>query len=212
MNVTGTLSAEECRQLNNPTSLQKIVAVNAAFLQEIKDSNPDLWHAVHRLRQVCHCDGQPMQATRGLIEQLEIVRDRLAIQFALEECYGFVELPKPPPSLVRESVRISQLARLAIADHCSLYLELSDLAEAAQDLQFHGVVNAGLRNLIESVEAFEEKLRRHEAMENELIESSLCLIDINASDKNDFHPFDKGDAGELRKDQNGQLNYAVNRR
>ena len=145
------------------------IAVNPAFLQEIKDSNPDLWQATHRLRQTCDSDDAPIEVTRRLIRQLDKLRDQLAQQFALEESYGYLSVPYA----VDESV--DELSRLAHAQHCSLYLEISELVEHAEELQYRGVVVSKVRELIEAARGFEGRLREHEAIENDLVDRCFEL-------------------------------------
>lgn len=145
----------------------KTLVVNAAFLQEIKDSNPDLWHAVHELRQTCHSDDEPVKVARRIVRQLDELRDLLALQFALEESYGFVELPA-----LAEPTKCSRMAARTRVQHCSLYLMLHDLAEQAEELQYRGVVASQLRELIEGALHFDQKLREHEQMEAELMDLS----------------------------------------
>ena len=151
----------------------RVLVLNPAFLQEIKDCNPDLWHTQHELRQVCECNAEPVQVTRQLVRLLDEFRDQLALQFALEESYGFLEVPDD--SLAANQID-EDLVHRVHAQHCPLYLELSDLAEQAEELQYRGIVIAQLMNLVGSVKRFDEKLTEHENLEGELIERSLNVI------------------------------------
>lgn len=145
----------------------KTLAVNPAFLQEIKDSNPDLWDAIHRLRQICECEQSPAQTARGLARTLDALRDHLSLQFSLEESYGYLELT------AASSKPLGELATQAHSQHCTLYLALSELAEQAEELQYRGVEAEQLRKLIHAVQKFDTQLRKHEQLENELIERSF---------------------------------------
>jgi len=152
----------------------RVLVLNPAFLQEIKDCNPDLWHTQHELRQVCDdCDSEPAQVTRQLVRLLDDFRDQLALQFALEESYGFVEVPNDAAAANRID---EELVHRVHAQHCPLYLELSELAEQAEELQYRGIVMAQLLDLIGSVQRFNERLTEHENLEGELIERSLNVI------------------------------------
>ena len=64
----------------------------------------------------------------------------------------------------------------AQADHGMLYLQLSDLAEQSEELQYRGVEPRQLRDLIQRVGQFEFRLREHERAENELIERYFRLF------------------------------------
>lgn len=148
----------------------KTLVVNPAFLQEIKDSNPDLWHTVHQLRQVCQCDDdQPANLSRQLTRLLDDLRDQVALQFSLEESYGYVAVFDQPSRVLGE------LATRAQSQHGMLYLQLSELAEQSEELQYRGVEPSQLRVLIERTRQFDAELREHERIENELIERSFDL-------------------------------------
>ena len=149
--------------------LCKTLTVNPAFLQEIKDSNPDLWDTVRQLRQVCECDDEPAATARSLARLLDTLRDDIALQFSLEESYGYLEVPEAPHGVVGE------LASKTHAQHCSLYLRLSELDEQAEELQYRGVDPTQLRQLLKSAQDFDAQLRKHEQSENELIERSFQL-------------------------------------
>ena len=146
----------------------RTLTVNPAFLQEIKDSNPDLWHLVHELRQTCHSSDQPATLTRKLVRQLDDLRDAIALQFALEESYGFLEVPTSMGTVIDE------LSAKAHGQHCQLYLQLSELAEQAEELQYRGVAIDRFHDLVRATEAFDQQLREHEALESRLIEH--CLV------------------------------------
>ena len=170
------------------TKPQTRLVVNPAFLQEIKDSNPAYWQSLHQVRQVCQSHADKRQVSSRLVELLDGLRDNVAMQFALEECYGYVELPRPHvprTSLTGDSLTgdsslscdaDDQLVREVRGEHCSLYLELSDLAERAEEYQYRGLGMAEVDELIERTRQFDARLREHELMENELIDRSLGSI------------------------------------
>lgn len=158
------------------TTSTKTWVVNPAFLQEIKDSNADLWYAMHRLRQLCDSEDEPSRVARQLVRQLDELRDLIALQFALEETYGFVEVAAPASAAegsagAADDANASSLPRPTVhSQHCALYLQLSDLAECAEEAQYCGVAPAKLRQLIAQTRAFDASLREHENYETELIE------------------------------------------
>lgn len=143
----------------------RTLLVNPAFLQEIKDSNPDLWQAIHELRQSCESQGDPERTARRLVRQLDELRVLVSLQFALEESYGFVEVG---PSAARSP--FFEMAERIHAQHYSLFLRLSDLAEQAEEYQYRGVAAERLPELIMKSRAFDSALRDHERLENDLIE------------------------------------------
>ncbi len=146
--------------------------INSAFLQEIKDSNPNYWVALRRLPETCVETDEPMVACNLLTRAIDDLRDAVALQFSLEESYGFVEVRR-----IRSTRRIRlDLHEKAVKlqqDHRRLYLELSELAEQAEELQYRGARPALLRQLMARTLEFEAKLRQHERAETELIRLSV---------------------------------------
>lgn len=157
--------------------------VNAAFLQEIKDSNPQLWYEVHRLRTLCELESidfdHPQSSLRNFIGCLDGLRDLLALQFALEESYGLIAADTATAIRAAESQSIAEqneaeqerqeMVRNVTDQHRKLYLQLIDLVELAEELQYRGCEAAGLRTLLVSIERFSADLTAHERLEAELI-------------------------------------------
>jgi hypothetical protein len=138
------------------------VTVNAAFLQEIKEVNQELWTLLSELRHRCQRPIAP-GACRYLIDKLSQLRDQLALHFSLEEAYGYFDDPVDvAPQLSRQAERLR-------AEHKTLYLDLCDLVDRAERM-FYDDQHAALALWIgpEFLE-FDARLCRHEACENELI-------------------------------------------
>ena len=143
-------------------TLTKTVTINAAFLQEIKDVNQDLWRLLANVRRMSQEPATIHAAPRrffGLIEQL---RDQLALHFALEEAYGYFDDP------IEVAPRLCEQAERLRAEHRDLYLSAVGLTEFAEQLLDgpHG------RLILESARlfrAFDRRFQRHESAENELI-------------------------------------------
>lgn len=153
-----------------PASTHDVIwTVNPAFLQEIKDSNLELWSLVRQVRQACGMDDvEPIAITRRLVRLLDDLRDGLALQFSLEEAYGYLQLPELPFS--SQGTQLCRMAGQARAQHATLYLQLSDLAEQAEELQFRGVTWDDLCKLIQETRAFDAELTRHELIEDDLVD------------------------------------------
>ncbi|TWT76217.1 hypothetical protein CA13_67090 [Planctomycetes bacterium CA13] len=154
------------------------LAVNAAFLQEIKDSNPELWKTWYQLRQVCDSTDEPRQVAIKMVKLLDQLRDVIAMHFALEECYGYVEVPidSKNGSFVCKSRDGVTDVNDTKTQHCALYLEASDLAEVAEEYQYRGVAAAQIQELVQRFRQFDEHWQAHERCENELIECFLEAI------------------------------------
>ncbi|EMI55300.1 hypothetical protein [Rhodopirellula sallentina] len=157
--------------------------VNAAFLQEIKDSNPHLWHEVHRLRTLCELEPsdleKPQATIRELVGCLDELRDLLALQFALEESYGLISAGSDAAQRIAASLSIAEqsdaeherqrMVRNVTDQHRCLYLQLIDLVEQAEELQYRGCDVDCLRMMTTSIERFSRDLTAHERLEAELI-------------------------------------------
>jgi len=146
--------------------LSKTLAINAAFLEEIKDSNVALWNQVAAVRDLCQSHEIRSILLNRLVNLLNELRDSLALQFALEESYGYVEIaspPKPPLCLQAEDVR---------SQHCVLYLTVSELAEQAEELQYRGWEMEHVDALVGRVKLFELQLALHESQERQMLKAS----------------------------------------
>lgn len=140
------------------------LTVNPAFLQEIKESNQELWDTLHKVRQTCDSDEPRAEIAKRLVRLLDQLRDHLALQFSLEESYGYIACP----SIIEH--RISEMAQRAHSQHCRLFLQLSELCELAEELQYRGFAGDEVERLIGETEAFDEALQLHERCEDDLIE------------------------------------------
>jgi hypothetical protein len=147
----------------------KTLAVNPAFLQEIKDSNLNLWTVLDQLASACTSSEDRTHKLRQLVPLLGEVRDLLALQFTLEETYGYMEVPAsvaPVNSHLMQDIR---------SQHCSLYLTINELAEQAEELQYRGIDSGKtdrVDRLIADIHQFELRFRDHERMEQDLIQCS----------------------------------------
>lgn len=148
------------------------LGVNAAFLQEIKDSNPDLTHIVHEVRTTCQSEMPAAAVAKRLVRLLDDLRDCLAFQFALEESYGYIENAKSV------SETLSDLAKRARDEHCTLYLEISSLCEQAEELQYRGFAAEHVEELIRETEGFDAALIQHERLEAELVARAYRTLQI----------------------------------
>ena len=104
------------------------VAINAAFLQEIKDINAALDRDVHRLERLSHCPSVIRNHALAFVGQLESFRDDLAMHFALEEFFGYLDDP------LEVEPRLCEQADKLQGEHSVMYRQLCGLVEAAQSL------------------------------------------------------------------------------
>jgi hypothetical protein len=137
--------------------------VNAAFLQEVKDSNLKLWSVLRELRDLRVGGFESRELSRELVELLGELRDAIALEFSLEETYGFIE----------GSARIGGIgmpdASLAKHQHRELYLQLHELCERVEEAQYRGTISRELSKYLEDFDRFDVAFRTHEEFEAELI-------------------------------------------
>lgn len=147
------------------TTAVATITVNPAFLQEIKDSNPDLWRTLQEIHDCFQSVESRAAVAARLVRLLDDLRDHLALQFALEEAYGFIEVPAAAAMAEAENAR---------RQHCSLYLEISELCERAEELQYRGLAADQLALLVDETRLFDARLDAHERLERRLIERAYA--------------------------------------
>jgi hypothetical protein len=151
------------------STLSTTLAVNPAFLEEIKDSNSTLWEQINALRAICECREVRSVVLQRLVVLLNEVRDLLALQFALEESFGYMEVPATSSSRMPHSIDYVR------SQHCAIYLLASDLAEQAEELQYRGLEAVQVDELVSQVKQFDLQLQDHERLERELISASRLV-------------------------------------
>ena len=141
----------------------RTVTINAAFLQEIKEVNQDLWRVLGDVRRMCDSPATIDSAPRRFFSLVETLRDHLALHFALEEAYGYFDDP------IYVAPRLCQQANQLRAEHRELYLMVVDLVEASELLNQPSRLVGSVLTAVKQFKDFDERLHRHEALENELI-------------------------------------------
>jgi hypothetical protein len=138
------------------------VTVNAAFLQEIKQVNGELWALLAELRHRCQRPIAPGHC-RQLIDKLGQFRDQLALHFSLEEAYGYFEDP------IEVAPQLSRQAEQLRGEHRGLYLDFCSLVDRAERM-FYDDQHAALALWIgPQFLELDQRLKSHEERENELI-------------------------------------------
>src|SRR5262245_57946132 len=139
------------------------IAINAAFLQEIKEDH-------HELRQLMHHTAAMLQrpawmpAERDrLVEMLSKLRDQLAMHFSLEEAYGYFE------DAIDTAPHLCDRAECLRNQHAELYRQLASLADRAEQLLYHEAASGILIQMADDYRSFTARFTEHEARESELI-------------------------------------------
>ncbi len=153
----------------------RTVTVNAAFLQEIKQVNEELWQRLADVRYACSRPISMKQQCRQLVESLFELRDQVALHFALEEAYGYFEDP------LYVEPRLCQRVAGLRDEHRKLFRQLTGIVDRAEQLFYDGQLATLATHVPPRVEAFYDQLLRHEDRENELIHEAMN-VDIGVGD------------------------------
>ena len=167
--VSNTTSVATMAKQTNPASISGIrrpaSRPNVAFLQEIKEDN-------HRLRELL-CDisnrltrPQPT-CSRELVQQLQALRDQLAMHFALENAYGYFD------DVIEVAPHLCEKAQKLRSEHDTLYDEFCQLVEGAERRIYDEPHPSSLTQLAVLFFNFQSAFHSHEAHENELILSAF---------------------------------------
>ena len=139
------------------------VTINAAFLQEIKEVNEELWKLLDDVRQLCSDPQQIQVQRRRAVELLASLRDQLAMHFALEEAFGYFDDP------IRVAPRLSMAASSLREEHKTLYAKIRDLADEVDEEDRAGSLAMCGPRVAERFREYYALLQQHETRENELI-------------------------------------------
>lgn len=156
-------------------SQTKSVTVNAAFLEEVKTIHHELWHLLEATKLMCSKQQRTSHWQAQFVKSMEELRDLFAMQFALEEGYGYFD----EPAFVESNT--SERARTLRNDHKLLYQEINEIAEWLVDLRHTGDLAMQMAEVKLRFESFCEKLQTHEKQEQELIFEAYC-DDIGTGD------------------------------
>lgn len=161
------------------------VTINVAFLQEIKTDfgfRILLNEVYHRLKpnssdQANWDDPFANQqvTSNEAADLLSDLRDELKTYFALEEFYGYFSQSKVSnPSVNKKAVGLQ-------AEHETLFLELNDLVELAEQVLYHEIHDVPIEQIADQFEEFCKRLAAHEQNEMELM-MRLCNEEIGVGD------------------------------
>lgn len=153
----------------------RTVTINAAFLQEIKEVNDELWSLLSKVRHACSRPIALSGNCRYFVNMLLELRDQLALHFALEEAYGYFEDPVDvSPHMAREAERLRD-------EHRRLYSHLSDIVERAETMLDEGHQAVLATSIPGQFILFDAALQNHEQRENALL-MAMMDEDIGGGD------------------------------
>lgn len=152
------------------------LAVNAAFLDEIKRDNIQLRSLLQET--VAAMRGPPLRrhSFRAIYDLLASLQDQLATHFALEEYFGyFDDAVDVAPHLSARAIKLRD-------EHGTLFREMCEIVSDAEALLAGEVPRVTSRHRIaRRFLSFYEQMERHESAERELIMQALC-DDIGSGD------------------------------
>ena len=130
------------------TVITRTVTVNAAFLQEIKDDDQELWSLLKRLEICLLSESPPRMSRRQLYAGLAHLRDQLAMNFALEEAYGYFE------DAIEVAPWLSAKAERLRGEHDTFYREVCNMADQAEQLVHRELPGRQLKDVVIQFDEF----------------------------------------------------------
>ncbi len=146
---------------------QRTLAINAAFLQEIKDDNRELRSLLEQSAVLLNRPRSSAVDSRRVAQMLGKVRDQLALHFSLEEAYGYFD------DAIDVAPRLSRQAESLRSEHPKLYLAISELVEQAERMLYGERAAKEIGKLADGFADFREQLQHHEEQEQTLIVQTL---------------------------------------
>ena len=151
------------------------VAINAAFLQEIKDDHHELRQLMHHTQAMLERPSWMTTEYDRLVDLLSKLRDQLAMHFSLEEAFGYFE------DAISSAPHLSKRADFLRGQHAGLYSQVCQLAERAEGLLYGEPTLAAVADLANGYRRFSTQFAEHESRECELILEAFHS-DIGAGD------------------------------
>jgi hypothetical protein len=146
---------------------QSNVTINAAFLQDIKEANEQLWRLLHDLHEQCKTPFTIQIHPRRVVILIKHLLDQLAMHFSLEEAFGYFDDP------ISIAPHLCTRADELRADHQVLFLDLCAIVDQAESLLDHHQYRELTQLFVMRFDSFYEQLKAHEAAENDLMLEAL---------------------------------------
>jgi len=141
------------------------LAVNAAFLKDIKDDNRDLKGLLEKIFPLAH---HPQTAINHWVELVDLfanLRDQLALHFALEEAYGYFE------DAVVSAPQLSVVAECLRGQHPDLFERIRHLADKCTEVSVES--HEQVSRFLADFDRFRQDFEKHEEDELRLILDAL---------------------------------------
>lgn len=141
----------------------RTLAVNAAFLLEIKEDNRQLKDVLRTSKELLRHPCTQRSDVRQWSDTLAELRDQLSMHFALEDAYGYFE------DAVMQAPRLCQRAETLHHQHIVLFLDICRIADRADRLLHQKPAAHQLHQLSDAFFAFVNQFEIHERLEDALI-------------------------------------------
>jgi len=141
------------------------LAVNAAFLRDIKDDSHHLKVLLEKIRPMVSHEKIASNHWTEVIELWSELRDQLALHFSLEEAYGYFE------EAIDTAPELSTKAESLRGQHSSLFESIRHLVESAGDVSADQEEKIG--KMLHRYETFIRAFQVHEEAELLLILDAL---------------------------------------
>lgn len=148
-------------------TVTRTVAINAAFLQEIKEDNRELRHLLAETGDLLSRPQEVRTPRRQLAEVLGNLRDQFAMHFSLEEAFGYFD------DAVDVAPRLSEQAESLRSEHDGLFRKICEIEEAAEQLLYGEAATRVGNELAQQFFVFRDAFESHESRENDLIFQAL---------------------------------------
>lgn len=146
------------------TTLNSSIALNAAFLAEVKECAGTYLGQMHGIRELL---ASSQLSASELCRSLSEMCDSVSKQFLLEETYGYVQYRGS-----RARTGCEQAAQ-AVMEHRFLYAQLVGIAESICNQSYCGFFESKRDAVALEISDCFAKLEAHELMESKLIDSKL---------------------------------------
>jgi hypothetical protein len=139
------------------------LAVNAAFLQEIKEDSRELRQLLCQSVEMLKPSHMQSVEPRRMVDLLGRLRDQLALHFTLEEAYGYFD------DAIDAAPQLSETAEVLRGQHQTLFSDLCAIVEFAEQLLYGADEGNDRMHVADKFHAFRCELERHESREQDLI-------------------------------------------
>jgi len=151
--------------MQDSESKTRRLAINAAFLKDIKDDNHDLKVILDKITPLAEHRQTAINHWSELVVLLEQLCDQLALHFSLEEAYGYFD------DAVDHAPQLSVAAECLRGQHPALFKSIRALADKSADVPVDDADHVD--QFLNAYQSFRKDFIEHEEAELKLILAAL---------------------------------------